>query len=577
MALENTWVTYLHRSYKSIKASILTRMQTEVPEITDHSESNIFVIIINAFAGLVEQLNYYVDSVARESFVTTARKYSSLVKLTRLIDYRIKAKIGSVVDLKITAVDTSGDPVPLQANETISEGYIVKNAAGVEFITQSSITIFLGASYAVVGARQRVEVIDENLGMTSSSPDQSFELPDDYQDGTLQIEINSITWELRDTFTFSGPQDTHFIVEVDQNKQAWVVFGDNVHGAIPPSGQTVYGTFYICEGVAGNVEANTLIIWDSAPTPPVQTPTIDHYDITNELPAVGGLDEEGLEDIRKHAALSLRTLNRAVTLQDHKDMCLLVPGVGKAAVEFKANLKKIIFYVAPNEGGTAPSQLLLDVKDYFADKKMISTSVEAYAAGETKLRLGITATVKFRRNTSQAESDIKAALQNEFGFNNSDINRSVRRSDIIALIDNLDKIDYLKLDLVSSKPYPRIFNGSNPLEDNWYVEITSSSVQIASWRLVVISSTIARVYRTGPSGVESFDGQITIHVTDPGDTDYTSNDGSLKIGMWGSFSVADEWRFITYPYNQDMEFEDYTIPVYDVDELTLVVNEQIGV
>lgn len=574
MALENKWVTYLHRSYKSIKASILSKMQTEVPEITDHSESNIFVIIINVFAGLIEQINYYIDDLARESFISTARRYSSLIKLTRLIDYRVKSKVASFVDLKITAVDINGDPVLLENNETISAGYIVKNSAGTEFITQTDVTIFKNTSSIIIGARQQTKVTSANLGQTSNLPNQIFELPPDYQDGTLQIEIDLVSWELRDTFAFSGPLDKHFIVEVDQNKQAWIVFGDNIHGAIPPNGQTVYGTFYNCKGKWGNVEANTINTWVSAPTPPVQVPTIDHYEVTNELLAVGGVDEEGIEEIRKHAVLSLKTLNRAVTLQDHKDLALLVPGVGKAIAEFNTSLKKIIFYIAPTGGGTAPSQLLTDVENYFQDKKMISTTVEAFAAGETSLRLAITATVKFRRNVSQATADIKEVLQNAFGFNNSDINKQIRRSDIIALIDNLDKIDYLKLDVLSIKPYPRIFNGINPLENNWYAHITPESIEITSWRLVVVSSSIARLFRKGPSGGEVLDGEVTIHASYVGYLDYTSSDLSLDMTMWGLFNVADEWRFKTYPYNQDIAIEDNTIPIYNEAETILVVNEQ---
>lgn len=577
MALENPWVGYLHRSYKSIKASILARMQTTVTEITDHSESNIFVIMINAFAGLVEQLNYYIDSVARESFITTARRYSSLIKLTRLIDYRVRAKVGALVDLKITAVDGSGDPVPLDDNEILSAGLIVKDAAGIEFITENKITFFIGASSVIVGARQRTKITNKNLGITTSAADQAFEIDNDYQHDTLQITINAVTWELVNTFAYSGPLDKHFIVEVDEDKQAWVVFGDDTNGDIPPTGQSVLGTFYSCSGGAGNVEANTLTIWGSAPTPPINVPVIDHYEVTNELAATGGQNEEGIEDIRKHAPLSLRTLDRAVTLQDHIDICLLVPGVGKAATEFDSQLKKVIFYIAPDEGGTAPSQLLTDVINYFATRKMISSIVGAYAAGETKLRLTLTVTVKFRRDTTQTEADIKEALQTEFGFNNSDVDRKIRKSDIIALVDNLDKVDYLTLDIITTKPYPRITVGTNQLEDNWYVEVQSNSFEIVSWRIAVISSTVAKLWRTGPSGVEEYDGEITIHVADPGSTDYTSQDGTLKIGMWGTFTNDDAWEFKTYPYNEDIEFEDYTIPIYDVNELSLTVNEQVGI
>ena len=575
MALENQWVTYLYRSYKSIKASILDRMKTLVPEITDHSDSNIMVIILDSFSGLVEQLNYYVDSVARESFIPTARRYSSVLKLTRLIDYRVRAKIGSLVDLKITAVDVSENPVILDHDETLAIGLIVKDDIGTEFITQSAITIFTGSSSVVIGATQSKLTVDESIGTTTSSPNQIYELNDDYREGTLQITINGQTWVLVDTFAFSGPEDKHFIVEVDQNKQSWVLFGDNLKGLIPPNGYSILATYHTCKGLIGNVEANTITTWDSAPTPPTNTPTIDHYIVTNPLPAVGGQDEQGLEEIRKLSTLSLRTLDRAVTSQDHNDICLLVPGVGKAYAEFIAIEKKILFYVAPNEGGTAPSQLLTDVINYFETRKMISTVVTAIAAGETKLRLTIIATVKFRRNTTQAETDIKEALQDTLGFNNSEVNKKIRTSDIIALIDNLDKIDHLTLPDFTTKPYPRISKGSNPLESNWRIEIQPENTTNNQWRVYVSATNTARLYKNDGTG-EDFDGEITIHASDPSSTDYTSKSGELKMSMWGTFLVGDEWTFNTYPYNEDHIFTDNTIPIYNESELTLTVNEQLG-
>ena len=575
MALENPWVGYLQRSYKSIKASILSRMKVVVPEVTDHSESNIFVIIINLFAGLIEQLNYYIDNLARESNIITARRYSSLIKLTRIIDYRVKAKIGSTVDIKIVAVDSNGDPVILENDFSFNSGLIVKVGA-IEFITQRKATIFKNSTYVITGARQAKKVIDEIIGVATSAADQAFSLNEDYQDGTLQITISALTWQLVDTFTFSGPQDKHFIVEVNQDKQAFVVFGNDINGAIPPNGENILGTYFTCLGINGNVETGDIDTFDSPPTPPANTPTIDHFTVVNELPAVGGQNEEDIDSIRRNATLSLRTLNRAVTLQDHKDIALLVPGVGKADAFFDPRLKSITFFIAPDGGGTASAGLLLDVEDFFESRKMISTVVNALPTGETKLRMTINATVRFRRNTVAATQDIKEALQESFGFNNSDINKHIRRSDIIALIDNLDKIDYLSLDILTTKPYPRPNSGVGPLENNWLVEVQSSSVEIAEWRIAVIDASNARIWRKGPSGVESYQGQITIHVTNPGNTDFTSADGTLKIAMWGSYSVGDEWSFSTYPYNQDQVINDYTIPIYDEDELTLIVNKQVG-
>ena len=585
MPLENQWVVYLQRSYKSIKAALITRMQGVVPEITDLSESNVFVIIINSFAGLVEQLNYYIDNVARESFITTARRYSSLTKLTRLIDYRVRAKVGAIVDLRITAVSATEVSVALDDDETLDAGLIVEDSAGIQFITLKKVTLFVGQSSVIVSARQRVAVVDDDLGTTTAAADQSFEIADDYQHDTLQITINAVTWDFVKTFAFSGPEDKHFIVEVDENKVAWVVFGDDTNGEIPPAVESVLGTYYTCGGVEGNVEADTLTVWDTpvgGPVPPANVPAIDHYNVTNELPAVAGQDEEGIEGIRKHAPLSLRTLDRAVTIQDHIDICLLVPGVGKAATEFDDATKTITFYVAPDEGGTAPGGLLTDVEDYFDDKKMIASFVQALAAGETLLRMTLTVTVKFRRDTTQAEADIKEALQDGFGFNNSDVDREIRKSDIIALVDNLDKVDYLSLDILTTKPYPRIHVGVNPLESNWAVEVQSTSSEIASWRIAVITAAnggngVAYVWRTVGEVEAQEPTSLVIHTLEAG-VDWTSNDGTLKLSMWGTdFDAADVWTFKTYPHNEDIEFEDFTIPIYDVDELTLTVNEQVGI
>lgn len=568
MALQNPWVTYLDRSYKNIKAAILARMQTVVPEITDHSESNLMVIILELFAGLVEQLNYYIDNVARESYISTARKYSSMIKLTRLIDYRVRAKIGSTVDIKIIAVDSSGDPVYLSNDYTFDSGLILKDANGVQFITLKKATIFEGSPTVSIGAIQRVHNVSINIGTTNAAANQAFKLHDDYQHDTLQITIDSNTWELQQTFAFSGPTDRHFIVEVNSLKEAWVIFGDDINGDIPTAAQVIYATFYTCDGSSGNLAANTINLFDpSAPADPGSEPTFNKWDLSNPLPSAGGIDEEDLERIRVHAPISLRTLDRAVTLKDYEQMAILVPGVGKASVDTSRMLNTISIYIAPEEGGFASGALLTNVETYFESRRMLNTFVTAYAAGESILLIDIEATAKFRRDISETETDIENALLDNYGFNKSAVNNPVRRSDIIALVDNLDKVDYLKLNSLSVIPYARILVGSNAL--TWLVEITDLSTEVIEWRLAIINATTARLWKVVDG---AYDGDPPIDVSEPGNTTYTSDDGVLKIGVYGAYSIGDEWRFKTYPHNADLEFSDFTVPVAKQSGLTITVN-----
>jgi len=56
--LTQSWVKYIDRSYQQIKQNTITNMQAKVPEITDHTEGNIFVKMISIWSGISEMLGY---------------------------------------------------------------------------------------------------------------------------------------------------------------------------------------------------------------------------------------------------------------------------------------------------------------------------------------------------------------------------------------------------------------------------------------------------------------------------------------------------------------------------------------
>ena len=51
--------------------------------------------ITSTVAAIAEVLHYYVDNMARETFLSTARRYDSVVKHGALVDYHARAAIAA--------------------------------------------------------------------------------------------------------------------------------------------------------------------------------------------------------------------------------------------------------------------------------------------------------------------------------------------------------------------------------------------------------------------------------------------------------------------------------------------------
>lgn len=550
MVVKNPWVGYLTRSYAAVKSSILTRLKTAAPEITDYSESNILTVIIGIFSGITEMLNYYIDAVAREGFLETAKRLVSVKKIVKLINYRIRASISATADLTFTATDADGNPQVVAVGETITipQYTAVSNSQGKTFLTVRVGYITEGLSAVSIPARQQQIVGLTPIGLSSGAIDQYFTLPQDYDDNTLYVEVGGEPWKLVNHFGFSGPTAKHFIVRIDNGDYPYLKFGDNINGAIPLSGSIIALSYRITDGSKGILPANTLTTLVGTISIPSQVPAISEIKVNNLNPSVGGVDIETLERIRKSAPLYLRTLERAVTRQDYIDVAKLAPSVDKAQLVFNCG-KVITIFVSPIGGGIASTQMLSDTYDFISDKGIIGLPVDVKAAGETLIGMELSVTAKFRVNTNLAVTDIHNTLVNAFSPENSDINKPVRISDIIALVDNLDKVDYLELVKIYAIPYARPIGQNKEL--SWErVPLDGHPVIPVNWKLIWNGANFI-LYKG--------DVQVTTLTLN---TSYTYlNILTVKIlAIPAGISNGDRWEFKTYPLNKDILLDDYTMP-----------------
>lgn len=558
--MTNPWLSYLKKSYDTIKTAIITKLQTTTSEITDWSENNIIVILVSVWAGITEQIHYYIDNLMRESFISTCRRYFSAVKLSQLIDYRIKAANPASLNIKITLYDANGDIQYLTGgqNEFIPKWTIFKSQNNLVYQTTEDLIISSPNCFGIVPAIQANNVY-QNLGTTTNLPNQRYLLDKKYVQNSISLIIDTI-WTEVTTLGLSGPTDKEFIIEIDENMDSWVVFGDGTFGAIPPNGFTVAATYKVTEGVLGNIAINTL-----KPTP-IPLPTLyqaHHCYGNNSTPGVGGTGFENLAKIKVSAPLSLRTLDKAVTKEDYKDIAKLHPGISQSFILPYTCGKYVYVYVYPVGGGIASSALLTEVEAFFETRKMVTTFVEARAAGETQIYLEMSVTGRFGYNANEISQQVYDALKTEYSPEKSTINRAIRLSDIYALVDNLSKVDYSNIISFFSRTY------AYPLIST-YNEITFDLWLLAG---TVTTETVKITY-TG-TNYAIYLNNVFIQFITPGTNWNINNKILLNIATAQGHSTGDSWEFKAYPMNVDQVLDDNSVPIFSDSNITLTITETL--
>ena len=165
----------------------------------------------------------------------------------------------------------------------------------------------------------------------------------------LQLLVAGQRWQPVSTLADSGPLDHHYALEIDERERAQVVFGDGQHGAVPPSGRNnIVVRYRAGHGTAANVVAGALT---SMPTPAAFVASS-----RNPLPASGGADRDTPEHSRSALRHRVRTLQRAVTLDDHAELTMTYAGVAQARADWQregqgAGARRLIMLTVAAEGG----------------------------------------------------------------------------------------------------------------------------------------------------------------------------------------------------------------------------------
>jgi predicted phage baseplate assembly protein len=250
----------------------------------------------------------------------------------------------------------------------------------------------------MVPARNLTTVSEEVVGTSDGTPSQAFTLahaPVQPDTLVLWIEVQNEDpepWVPVEDFLASTAQDPHYVLNANSGQ---ISFGDGQRGRVPVAGADIVAHAYrYGGGAAGNVAAGLI------KSPLTSLTGIDK--VTNERPAVGGSDEQDVQDLMDRAPHVLRNRNRAVTAEDFQALAEQAGGVARATalalahpdhpgVEVPGAVTVVIVPDTTDVPPTPSSDLIRSVCRYLNGYRLLTT--EVYVKGPSYQAISVVARV----------------------------------------------------------------------------------------------------------------------------------------------------------------------------------------
>lgn len=270
---------------------------------------------------------------------------------------------------------------------------------------------------------------------------------------TLKVQVNDLLWREVPALYNLKPDDQVYIVRIADDGTTSVTFGDGIIGARLPSGiDNVIATYRSGIGLRGNVVANKLSL--------LKTRSFGIQSVNNPLDATGGGNPETRDEIRDRAPLTIRTLDRIVSVRDFEDFTRTYPGIGKAqAISlWSAQTRVIHLTIAGSEGAPISTdsmlyQSLVQAIEQRRDPYQSPPIIASYERIEFDLEAMVL--IDSRYLADQVKAIVESKLQDTFAFVDRSFGQNVTAAEIIALIQSISGVIAVDLEALYRVDRPK--------------------------------------------------------------------------------------------------------------------------
>ena len=457
-------IDYTNKDYEAFRAYMIKQLGIKMPEYTDRSQTDAGIVILELLAKGLDILSFHQDVQANEAFLITEEQRANALKWCYVLDYIPRSSIPSKVKqvFVLASPQTSSTYIPAGTRVKTVES---ATEYSVMFETETDLEIPAGMLgdetdekgnylYAVT-AVQGLTIQSEIVGSSNGTEDQRFTL------GYTPVISSSIAvlvnegagfepWVRVESFLDSTPTDKHYKVEMTDNDEAVIVFGNDITGKIPTAfSNGIVVTYRIGGGSQGNVGANKIIQLD---TNVAKVDSTFNPDVPFEL----GYDKETLAEIKTNAPNSYRTKWACLTEEDYADRVReLFPQIALSSSQKNKELVDTVnVYVLLHNNAELSDSLREEIMQMYEDRELVGTQVNLVPANSSTfvpLDLSMSIIVKDRYTQKSVKDEITAMFTSYFKIGDYDFGKECSVTDLEAMVkENCDGVKSIRMSATSS-------------------------------------------------------------------------------------------------------------------------------
>lgn len=435
-----TAIDYTSKDWQALTNSVLAYAAIAFPDWNPSSEGDFGVALVEMFAYIGDILSYYGDRIGQEAYLPSATQRTSLLNIAQLLGYTVSNGTPATGTVTFQTSGTSS-AITIPAGTQVATAFQVSSDSPVIYQTTEIATCPADGGTVTVTVSQGITYSMVPIGTTTGLPGQTLQLPMiDVIDGSVSIFVQSTLgssqWTYAQYLVDHGPDDMVWTSFTDASGVTNIEFGDNVNGLVPSVGLTVWATYIVGAGAAGNQAAGTVGTIVNA---------IDGLSIGvngdgsfQSSAMTGGSDPESNDHIRANAPASFQTQGRAVSPQDFESMALAVPGVTTASVVANHSTSVTVYCLGP--AYQAPgSGLVNNILNYFSGKTLAGVTLTVGTPVLVPINVGsgasnVTLQVQPSYLQSQVVTNVQTALSLLFQPPTSSFGQLITLSSIMQTI-----------------------------------------------------------------------------------------------------------------------------------------------